>query len=181
MPENQVPQNLIYLVKSMKQDGVTSLPALIINGRKIYEGQLPPPDVVRQTVMDEVVTALSPPQAPPQPVAPIPPSPPPPQPPPSTPPPPTQPSPPPPPPPPSPPPPPAEMKQQAETVKPEVTVEKPQVPSIPTTQVSLPSGVKIVMGRPNDCRECIYYGANTGICLLFGYKIVDPTKPPCKS
>ncbi|GAB6947425.1 hypothetical protein JCM16161A_15550 [Vulcanisaeta sp. JCM 16161] len=179
MPENQVPQNLIYLVKSMKQDGVTSLPALIINGRKIYEGQLPPPDVVRQTVMDEVATALSPPQAPPQPVQPVAPAqspPPPPPPPPSTPPP-VQPSPPPP-----PPPPPVETKQQVETVKPEVTVtEKPQLPSIPTIQSPLPSGVKIVVGRPNDCRECIYYGANTGTCLLFGYKIADPTRPPCKS
>ncbi len=190
MPESQVPQNLIYLVKSMKQDGVTALPALIINGRKIYEGQLPPPDVVKQTVMDEVITALSPqlvrpvtPAQPPQPPAQPPP-------PPSTPPPPVQPSPPPPPPPqmPSPPPlpsPPAEIKQPVEVVKPEATVvEKPQLPSIPTTPtqlMQLPSGVKIVMGRPNDCRECIYYGANTGVCLLFGYKIVDPAKPPCKS
>lgn len=65
MPESQIPQNLVYLVKSMKQDGVSALPALIINGRKVYEGQLPAPDVVRKTVMDEVVTALSP-QAPPQ-------------------------------------------------------------------------------------------------------------------
>ncbi len=174
MPENQVPQNLIYLVKSMKQDGVTSLPALIINGRKIYEGQLPPPDVVKQTVMDEVVTALSPPQAPQpaQPVAPIQqPTPPPP---PSTPPP-VQ-------PPPPPPPPPIETKQPVETAKTEaVAIEKPQLPPIPTAQAPLPSGVKIVVGRPSDCRECIYYGANTGTCLLFGYKIVDPTRPPCKS
>jgi len=64
MPENQVPQNLVYLVRSMKQDGVKSLPALIINGRKVYEGQLPPPDTVRQTIMDEVMTSLTPAQPP---------------------------------------------------------------------------------------------------------------------
>ncbi|ADY01933.1 hypothetical protein VMUT_1731 [Vulcanisaeta moutnovskia 768-28] len=181
MPESQVPQNLIYLVKSMKQDGVASLPALIINGKKIYEGQLPPPDTVKQTVMDEVMTALSPPQAPPQPAQVAPP--PPPQPPSTPPPPPIQ------LPPPPPPPPQVETKPQtteAIEVQPlrqvETTVsERPQLPSLPTPQTPLPSGVKIVVGRPNDCRECVYYGANTGVCLLFGYRIVDPTKPPCKS
>ncbi|WP_054857053.1 hypothetical protein [Vulcanisaeta sp. JCM 16159] len=179
MPESQIPQNLVYLVKSMKQDGVSALPALIINGRKVYEGQLPAPDVVRKTVMDEVVTALSP-QAPPQqptqvisPPQPAPQVP-------SIPQPPAQ---PPTPPTPLPPPPPVEVRQQAvEITRPEATViEKPQAPPAPTPLSSLPSGIKIVMGRPDDCRNCIYYGANTGVCLLFGYKIVNPTRPPCKS
>ncbi|MGC8542818.1 MAG: hypothetical protein ACP5NQ_02655 [Vulcanisaeta sp.] len=184
MPESQVPQNLIYLVKSMKQDGVKSLPALIINGRKIFEGQLPPPDTVRQAIMDEVMLALAPPTQPIQPQAPTPQQPQQPQ---------IQP-PPPPPPPPSPPQPqqappqPPQIERQApETLKEiqplqQKPPEKPvETAPILVSQQPLSSGVKLVMGRPNDCRECIYYGANTGICLLFGYKIADPSRPPCKS
>ncbi len=178
MPESQVPQNLIYLVKSMRQDGVTALPALIINGRKIYEGQLPPPDTLKQTIMNEITTALSQPQAAPQPiqqqVQPIVQAPPPP---PMNAPPSIQPT------PPSPPQaPPTELKQQVEAARPETEpIERPQIPEVPTVQAPLPSGVKIVIGRPGDCRECIYYGENTGMCLLFGYKVTDPTKPPCRS
>ena len=180
MPEGQVPQNLVYLVKSMKQDGVTALPALIINGRKIYEGQLPPPDVIKQVIVDEVMSVLLPTQAPqpqltqatqqaPQQAPPPPPPQAPPQP--STPQPVRPPT-----------PPPIEVKQQVEPVKPEVeTVSVRQAPVISTVPVSSPSGVRIVVGRPDDCRDCIYYGANTGTCLLFGYRVTDPTRPPCKS
>jgi len=185
MPENQVPQNLVYLVRSMKQDGVKSLPALIINGRKVYEGQLPPPDTVRQTIMDEVMTSLTPAQppvtqqaAPPpqqptvQPIQPPPAQQPPPPPPPEA-----KPAPPPP-----PPPPPMETPK-VETQPPQQKpgfVEKP-TPAVIAQPVTVLSGVKIVMGRPDDCRECVYYGSNTSTCLLFGYKITDPSRPPCKS
>ncbi|WP_229709655.1 hypothetical protein [Vulcanisaeta souniana] len=193
MPEGQIPQNLIYLVKSMRQDGIRALPALIINGKKIYEGQLPPPDTVKQTVMDEVIAVLSPqaPMQPPtmQPVQPIMPQPsiratqtqqaPPP----SS----------PPPPPPSPPPPPptqVETKQpteEMETRQPTqqegmTTIsERLQVQTVQLQPLASQTKVKLVMGRPNDCRECIYFGSNTGVCLLFGYKIIDPARPPCKS
>ena len=173
IPENQVPQNLIYLVKSMKQDGVKALPALIINGRKIYEGQLPPPDTVRQTVMDEVMALLTPTQSTPQPTAPQqlftqPQSPTPtlPE---------TKPT----------PPPQLQVERPSVEVKPlqRSVVEERSAPTVvaPIQPITVPSGVRVMIGRPNDCRECIYYGANTGTCLLFGYRVTDPSKPPCKS
>ncbi len=172
MPEGQIPQNLIYLVKSMRQDGIRALPALIINGKKIYEGQLPPPDAVRQAVMDEVVAALSPqapmqpltvPQLTPQPGIQA-----------------TQTQPPPPPPPP-PPPTQVETKQPIQQEETAAVSERPQVQTVQSQPPVPQTKVKLVMGRPNDCRECIYFGSNTGICLLFGYKIIDPARPPCKS
>jgi len=33
--------------------------------------------------------------------------------------------------------------------------------------------------RPRSCRECIYYGARTGVCLLLGATVEDPEEPPC--
>jgi hypothetical protein len=188
MPDNQIPRNLLYLVKSMRQDGIKSLPALIINGTKIYEGQLPSPQIVRQKVMDEI-TALLIPTQPAQQAPPLPPSltpqettPPPPQ--------------------PIEKPPTETIKEaQPSEVQPRITeaIVKPPTESIketqpsetrPSTTVLQPSiltqyttqsGIKVVVGRPNDCRECIYYGTNTNTCLLFGYKITDPTRPPCKT
>ncbi|MCG2880623.1 MAG: hypothetical protein L7H00_02185 [Vulcanisaeta sp.] len=177
MPENQVPQNLIYLVRSMKQDGVKALPALIINGRKIYEGQLPPPDTVRQTVMGEIMALLAPTQPTPQPTAP------------QQPPtmqvtkPPTQPQVPTPPETKPTPPPQPQVETLSAEVKPLKAVEERPASTVvaPIQPITVPSGVRVMIGRPNDCRECIYYGANTGTCLLFGYKVTDPSRPPCKS
>ncbi|MCG2869561.1 MAG: hypothetical protein L7H10_02285 [Vulcanisaeta sp.] len=177
MPENQVPQNLIYLVRSMRQDGVKALPALIINGRKIYEGQLPPPDTVRQTVMGEIMALLAPTQPTPQPTAP------------QQPPamqvtkPPTQPQVPTPPETKLTPPPQPQVETPSAEVKPLKTVEERPASTVvaPIQPITVPSGVRVMIGRPNDCRECIYYGANTGTCLLFGYKVTDPSRPPCKS
>ena len=35
-------------------------------------------------------------------------------------------------------------------------------------------------GKPaSNCLECIYYGRNTGICLLLGVEVRDPYDPPC--
>jgi len=33
--------------------------------------------------------------------------------------------------------------------------------------------------RPRSCRECIYYGSRTGVCLLLGVTVEDPERPPC--
>ncbi len=174
LPEDQVPQKLIYLVRSMKQDGVKALPALIINGKKIYEGTLPPPNEVKDTLTNEIMNMLQPqhlppppPQPQPQPItqpqtttestitealAPPKPSPPPP----------TLPSPPP------------QQTTPPQYLPPQPTPQYPPTPSLP----SLP--LKIILGRPNNCNECAYYGPNTGTCLLFGFRVADPSRPPCK-
>jgi len=40
--------------------------------------------------------------------------------------------------------------------------------------------VKVVLGRPDNCSECAYYGPVTGRCFLFGFAVADPSRPPCK-
>ncbi len=57
---SQAPLGLSYLVKSMRQDGVNSVPALLINNRKIFEGQLPSPDEVKKTVLEEITRLIQP-------------------------------------------------------------------------------------------------------------------------
>ncbi|MEM4605195.1 MAG: hypothetical protein QXR68_07620, partial [Pyrobaculum sp.] len=40
--------------------------------------------------------------------------------------------------------------------------------------------VKLVLGRPDNCGECAYFGNLTSRCFLFGFAVSSPTSPPCK-
>ncbi|ABW02021.1 hypothetical protein [Caldivirga maquilingensis] len=188
-PEGKIPGQYKSLIVRMRQDGVSSFPAMVINDRKVAEGSELTMDAIKAALAKElkeefnleIPSVTSPiPQA--QPV--------------STP----QPQPiqPPPPPPPEIPPPQAIQPQPVKpitpppTPPPPVTLQTPPTPPQPTQvqqTVTIPEtpvttgelGFKIVNGRPDNCNDCVYYGAHKGYCYLFGFRVNDPSKPPCKS
>ena len=193
-PEGRIPGQYKSLIVRMRQDGVSSFPAMVINDRKVAEGNELTMDVIRAALAKElkeefnieIPSAVSPmpqaqpiPQPPPpeipppqaiqpQPIRPI--TPPPPQETPQTPPPPPQ--------------PPAPQTLPQPTVLPPLTT-APQPSQVQQT-IAIPAatgglGFKIVNGRPDNCNDCVYYGVNKGYCYLFGIRVNDPSKPPCKS
>ncbi|MGB9705183.1 MAG: hypothetical protein ACPL3C_07020, partial [Pyrobaculum sp.] len=40
--------------------------------------------------------------------------------------------------------------------------------------------VRLVLGRPDNCGECAYFGQLTSRCFLFGFAVANPASPPCK-
>jgi len=205
-PEGKIPGQYRSLIVRMRQDGVSTFPALVINDRKVAEGDELTIDVVKSALLRELkdefnleLPAAKPaeqpqpaqPAQPPQPVQPVTPPPPPievpppqiiqPQP--------VRPVAP-------PPPPPPQETQQPPSIpplaqQPQLTAPQPQltqpIQPIPApipqpAQVSIGElRFKVINGRPDDCNDCVYYGRNKGYCYLFGLKVVDPLKPPCKS
>ena len=178
--ERKIPPQLRYLISALRQDGIMMLPAMVINNKKIFEGEPMPMDQITTIILNEARTEFSielqpqkAAQQSPQPQQQLP----------LLPPPPTQP-------------------QQQLPVSPPPP--QPQLPP-PPTQPQQPlldlmgqqssrqsavegalrgvtvTGFKLVMGRPDNCNDCIYYGSTRGRCLLFGFKVGDPTHPPCKS
>ncbi|CCC82502.1 DUF1525 domain-containing protein [Thermoproteus tenax] len=73
-------------------------------------------------------------------------------------------------------PPPLPVPQQPALPPPPQPEAIPQVPRAPA-RVS----VRIVLGRPSDCRECAYFGETTSRCYLFSLQVADPARPPCRN
>lgn len=174
--EKRIPPQLRYLISALRQDGIMMLPAMVINNKKIFEGEPMPMDQITTIILNEAKTEFSielqPQKTTQQSPQTLPPPPPPVQPqqqPPMAPPPPQQQLPPPPPQPQQPPL--LEMGQQQSR---QSAVEG-ALRGVTVT------GFKLVMGRPDNCNDCIYYGATRSKCLLFGFKVGDPAHPPCKS
>ncbi|OYT25399.1 MAG: hypothetical protein B6V02_03830 [Thermoprotei archaeon ex4572_64] len=53
-PEIKPPSHLKYLIQVLRQDNVTTIPTIIINGRKVFEGSLPSRDELEKLLYDEV-------------------------------------------------------------------------------------------------------------------------------
>jgi len=196
-PPDKVPPHYRSLVNMLKKYGVSKFPAVVIDGVKVGEGEISVDEVLRvvyERARAEFPELAGVELAPPRPAAaeapkPLPPveakpveAPPPAKPPagevvPVVPPPPP-PSPPPPPPPPPPvvpaePPKPVELLPPARPPIVEVAPARPAPGRITAV-------VKVVLGRPDNCSECAYYGPMTGRCFLFGFAVADPSRPPCK-
>nr|KJR73464.1 MAG: hypothetical protein TU35_05750 [Thermoproteus sp. AZ2] len=94
---------------------------------------------------------------------------------------------------PPPPPPPKPVEAQPLPPRPSVVEVQPSQPSVvappppppPATKPlpSLPAKVvvRLVLGRPDNCAECAYFGEATSRCYLFGLSVADPARPPCKN
>ncbi|KUO91026.1 MAG: hypothetical protein AT710_07740 [Thermocladium sp. ECH_B] len=201
--ERKIPPQLRYLISALRQDGIMMLPAMVINNKKIFEGEPMPMDQITTIILNEARTEFSielqpqkaaqqspqpqqqlppPPPPPTQPQQQLPVSPPPPQP--QLPPPPQLPLlplPPVSPPPPQPqlPPPPTQPQQPLLDLMGQQSSRQSAVEG--ALRGVTVTGFKLVMGRPDNCNDCIYYGSTRGRCLLFGFKVGDPTHPPCKS
>ncbi len=196
-PESKIPGQYRSLIVRMRQDGVSTFPAMVINDKKVAEGNELTIDVIKAALAKELkeefnleipLAAPSAPQPQPQPTPPPPEIPPPqviqPQP--------VRPIAPPPPEASPPPPPPATPQIQSPSPPPPQPSALPQLITTPQPtqiqQVAIPAapvvtglGFKIVNGRPDNCNDCVYYGAHKGYCYLFGIRVNDPSKPPCKS
>jgi hypothetical protein len=181
----KIPPHYRSLVNMLKKYGISRFPAVVIDGVKIGEGNVSLEDVLR--VVQERAKAefselaaleLVPPKPTPasiQPVISEPP--PPPQPPPL--------------PPPPPPPPPSvpEVRPLGRPVVEQPPAVETRPPPLPPPQPSPPPSVvarqitavvRLVLGRPDNCGECAYYGALTSRCFLFGFAVANPASPPCK-
>ena len=211
LPVERVPPHFRSLVSILKRYNVTAFPAVVIDGQKVLEGAEDVAralEAVYRKASEEFGVQLGPsavaaPAAPTQPAAP-PPLPPAPQPQPPPPPPSVQPPPPvaqpevrplaealkppepvqpPPPPPPPRPEPPAAPSPQPPVAPPPPRPATPEAPVVapPAPRPPPKVSVRIVLGRPDDCRECAYFGEATSRCYLFGVAIADPAKPPCKN
>ncbi len=53
-PEIKPPSHLKYLIQVLRQDSVTMIPTIIINGKKVFEGSLPSHDELKKLLYDEV-------------------------------------------------------------------------------------------------------------------------------
>ncbi len=163
--EAEPPEYLKSLIEHLKLDNVNVLPALILNGRKICEGDLislkdfetllideikntlgidlreePRKEIVEEKVSEIVTTEERPYET-----------------------------------------------EEVTTIyrpqtKPERTERKETRPVERVTEVIRRPSVyipNIGRGMPSNCGECIYYGFSTRYCFLLGKKIDDVTRPPC--
>ena len=205
-PVERVPPHFRSLVTILKRYNIAAFPAVVIDGQKILEGTEDVSkalEAVYKKAGEEFGVQLGPqappaPQPPPapsvptQPVQPV--APPPPvqqprpevrplaealqqaqqQPPPQ-----------PPPPPPQPPPAPSVPTQPVQPVAPPPAPQVAPQPVLPPPPSPRPAqlkvSVRIAPGRPDDCRECAYYGEATSRCYLFGVAVPNPARPPCKN
>ncbi|MEZ0248800.1 MAG: hypothetical protein ABWJ97_05955 [Thermoproteus sp.] len=204
-PVERIPPHFRSLVSILKRYNVTAFPAVVIDGQKVLEGVEDVPkalEAVYRRASEEfgIQIGAPAPQAPPAPTPPPPATAPAPPPPPlPLPPAPTQPAsevkplaealpaqqPPPPQPPAQPAPPPPQP-----VVQPPIAPQPPAQQPAPPPPLQMPSApprpparavVRIVPGRPDDCRECAYFGEVTSRCYLFGLEVSDPARPPCKN
>lgn len=193
MPVERVPPHFRSLVSILKRYNVSAFPAVVIDGQKVLEGSddvAKALEAVYRKASEEFGIALGPaqqpaatqpiqPSAPPQqPTSPAPQLPPPVQPPPIA---------------------QSEVKPLTEVSKPPEAPRPIQQPP-PLTPPPAPKppplqpiavqpaprppakvSVRIVVGRPDDCRECAYFGEATSRCYLFGLSVADPARPPCKN
>jgi hypothetical protein len=186
-PPEKIPPHYRSLVNMLKKYGISRFPAVVIDGVKIGEGNVSLEDVLRAVqerakaeFSELAALELVPPKPTPASIQPVI----------SEPPPPPQ---PPPPPPPSLPPPSLPSGSEVRPLERPVVEQQPAVetrpPPLPPPQPSPPPSVvarqitavvRLVLGRPDNCGECAYYGALTSRCFLFGFAVANPASPPCK-
>ncbi|NPA22799.1 MAG: hypothetical protein GXO23_00675 [Crenarchaeota archaeon] len=162
--EEEPPEYLRSLVEHLRLDNIATLPAIVINGKKICEGELIDLATLEKILIDEVKTSLGidlreTPQVrkeapPPQREAE------------------TR---------------PYEM-EEVQRVQPvergrevasqqQVQIAKPR----PARETRKPSVhvTSISRGMPSNCGECVYYGFSTRYCFLLGRRVEDVNRPPC--
>lgn len=195
-PPDKVPPHYRSLVNMLKKYGITKFPAVVVDGAKVGEGDLSI-DAVLKAVQDRAraefpelsTIELVPPRPTPAPIQPVEVRP-------------LEPAPEPlkPPEPPRPPPvelpKPPEAPRPVELPPPAPEAARPEPPRLPAAEAPparppepprlveaprpLTAVVKLVLGRPDNCAECAYYGQLTSRCFLFGFTISNPASPPCK-
>jgi hypothetical protein len=186
-PPEKIPPHYRSLVNMLKKYGISRFPAVVVDGVKVGEGDVSLEDVLRvvqeraKMEFPELATLeLVPPKPTPAPIRPVISESPPPL------------SPPPPPPSPRPPPPsvPEVRPLEPPVVEQKTTINSllplpppPPPPSPPPPSVAprqITAVVRLVLGRPDNCGECAYFGAVTSRCFLFGFAVANPAAPPCK-
>jgi len=179
-PPEKVPPHYRSLVNMLKKYGISKFPAVVVDGAKVGEGDVNLEDVLRAVQArakaefpELAALELVPPKPTPAPIQPVI-------------------SQPPPPPPPPPLPPPSEVRplepppvEQKPVFEPRPSAETPPPPPPPPPPPLPPprqitAVVKLVLGRPDNCGECAYYGSMTSRCFLFGFAVTNPASPPCK-
>jgi len=180
-PPEKVPPHYRSLVNMLKKYGISKFPAVVVDGVKVGEGDVNLEEVLRAVQArakaefpELAALELVPPKPTPAPIQPVI----------------SQPPPPPPPPPPLPPPsevrplepPPVEQKPVFEPrPSPEIPPPPPPPPLPPPPPPrQITAVVKLVLGRPDNCGECAYFGSMTSRCLLFGFAVTNSASPPCK-
>ena len=187
-PPEKVPPHYRSLVNMLKKYGLSKFPAVVVDGVKVGEGDVNLEEVLRAVQArakaefpELAALELVPPKPTPAPIQPVISLPPPP-----------------PPPPPSPPPPPLPPPSEVRPLEPPPVEQKPvfeprpsaETPPPPPPPPPLPpppppprqitAVVKLVLGRPDNCGECAYFGSMTSRCFLFGFAVTNPASPPCK-
>ncbi|MFN3804143.1 MAG: hypothetical protein ACK4SY_03710 [Pyrobaculum sp.] len=164
-PIEKVPPHYRSLVNMLKKYGISKFPAVVVDGVKVGEGEIDLDKILRvvneqaRKEFPELAEVAPPPlpQPPPPPPSPLP-----------TPLPPAEPPP----------------KPAVEEIRPlEESRLPPPPPSPPGARVEarpITAVVRLVLGRPEDCRECAYFGSLTSRCFLFGFSVADPASPPCR-
>jgi hypothetical protein len=187
-PPEKVPPHYRSLVNMLKKYGISKFPAVVVDGVKVGEGDVNLEEVLRAVQArakaefpELAALELVPPKPTPAPIQPVISQPPPPPPPPPSPPPPPL-------------PPPSEVRpleplpvEQKPVFEPRPSAETPPPPPRPPPPPPLPppprqitAVVKLVLGRPDNCGECAYFGSMTSRCFLFGFAVTNPASPPCK-
>jgi len=180
-PPEKVPPHYRSLVNMLKKYGISKFPAVVVDGVKVGEGDVNLEEVLRAVQArakaefpELAALELVPPKPMPAPIQPVISQPPPP-----------------PPPPPSPPPPPLPPPSEARPLEPLPVEQKPVFELRPSPEIPPPppppppprqitAVVKLVLGRPDNCGECAYFGSMTSRCFLFGFAVTNPASPPCK-
>jgi len=181
-PPEKVPPHYRSLVNMLKKSGISKFPAVVVDGVKVSEGDVNLEEVLRAVQArakaefpELAALELVPPKPTPAPIQPVISQPPPPPPPPL-------------PPPPPPLPPPSEVRplephpvEQKPVFEPWPSAETPPPPPPPPQPPRhITAVVKLVLGRPDNCGECAYFGSMTSRCYLFGFAATNPASPPCK-
>jgi hypothetical protein len=189
-PPEKVPPHYRSLVNMLKKYGISKFPAVVVDGVKVGEGDVNLEEVLRAVQArakaefpELAALELVPPKPTPAPIQPVISQPPPPPPPPPSPPPPPL-------------PPPSEVRPleplpveqkpvfepwpSAETPPPPPPPSPPPPPPPPPPPRQITAVVKLVLGRPDNCGECAYFGSMTSRCFLFGFAVTNPASPPCK-
>jgi hypothetical protein len=149
-PPERVPPHYRSLVGMLRRYGITRLPAVIVDGVKLGEGDVGAEEVVR-AVRERAkaefpeLSALE--IAPPRPEA-------------------------------------GAVRPVVEETRPAGAPPAPPPPP-PSPPLALPPAlpaprVKIVLGRPDNCNDCAYYGPLTSRCFLHGFAVTDAASPPCR-
>jgi len=153
-PVERVPPHFRSLVTILKRYNIAAFPAVVIDGQKILEGTEDVSkalEAVYKKAGEEFGVQLGP-QAPPAP---------------------------------QPPPAPSVPTQPVQPVPPPPAPQVAPQPILPPPPSPRPAqlkvSVRIAPGRPDDCRECAYYGEATSRCYLFGVAVPSPARPPCKN